>query len=261
MTISIAATWKHRGDVLAKRFTDTAKWDKAWFRKLSPPEKCVWMFLCDRCDHAGFWDIDMDALHFFVGTTWRIEDLTSTFGDKITLVGKDKIFIPDFVEFQYGNLNPKNRVHNSIIQKAEKLLKKKGRSSPLKAPSNGAMEMDMEMDMEMEKEKDPAKILFDAWNENRGQLPEAEKLTDERRSKARSQFKKYPDLAHWLTVLERWKASEFCTVKWRPTIDDWLKENKRTVTLEGKYDDRGSLSGDGRPQSISEILKTEKAGA
>lgn len=244
---------------MAKRFTDTGKWDKAWFRKLSPTEKCVWLFLCDRCDHAGFWDVDMEAFQFFVGTTWRIEDISSTFGDRIQICG-DKIFIPSFIDFQYGNLNPKNRVHNSIIQKAGKLLKKKGRLSPVK----GAMEMDMEVEMELDKEKEDGEIeklnpktLVELWNANCGVLPKAEALTEKRISHSKAQLLKHPEPEYWLGIISRWLASDFCLVKWKPNFDDLVNENKRVATLEGKYDNRFEkrISDDGWEATARRVLE------
>lgn len=138
---------------MAKRFTDTGKWDKAWFRKLSPTEKCVWMFLCDRCDHAGVWEIDIDALEFFVGTKWRICDLESTFGDKIKVVGETKLLVTGFIDFQYGDLNPDNRVHKSVLNRLEKLAP----SKPLISTLEGAKDKDKDKEQDKAKDKDKEK--------------------------------------------------------------------------------------------------------
>ena len=52
---------------MAKRFIDTKMWDKAWFRKLSPKNKLIWLYLLTRCDHAGIWDADWDLAEFMIG--------------------------------------------------------------------------------------------------------------------------------------------------------------------------------------------------
>ena len=52
---------------MAKRFIDTKIWDKAWFRKLTPKNKLIWIYLLTRCDHAGIWDADWEAAEFFIG--------------------------------------------------------------------------------------------------------------------------------------------------------------------------------------------------
>ncbi len=134
---------------MAKRFTDTGKWDKAWFRKLSPLMKTTWGFLCDRCDHAGVWEIDTDALEFFVGEAVQLDALLSTFGDRLKQIG-NKILIDGFAEFQYGHLNPCNRVHKSVLDRLERLAPNK----PLKSPLKGAQDTDTDKDKDADKEKE-----------------------------------------------------------------------------------------------------------
>lgn len=130
---------------MAKRLTDTSKWDRASFRKLSPKLKCAWQFLCDRCDHGGIWEIDLEAMGFFIGEEFSLAEILESFN--VEQIGEDKLFIPDFIEFQYGSLNPSNRVHQSVIQRAES-LKIKG----LKRSLQGAMDKDIEKDKEKEEE-------------------------------------------------------------------------------------------------------------
>lgn len=47
-----------------KRFTETNKWDDPWFRALSAPYKLIFSYVTDRCNNAGFWEIDADAMAF-----------------------------------------------------------------------------------------------------------------------------------------------------------------------------------------------------
>jgi hypothetical protein len=82
------------------------------------------------------------------------------------------------------------------------------------------------------------RVLVEIWNSDCGPLPKIEKLTDSRKTKAKSQLANYPDLGHWREVLTKWKISEFCRDDWRPTFDDWLSESKRIRTIEGAYDNR-----------------------
>jgi len=109
---------------MSKRFTDTKIWDQAWFRKLSPRLKEAWRFLCDKCDHAGIWHIDIDAISFFVGEPVSLNEILDAFN--VTVIGskKDRLFIPGFIEFQYNckasELNPENKVHKSVLSKLEK---------------------------------------------------------------------------------------------------------------------------------------------
>jgi hypothetical protein len=138
---------------VAKRFTDTGKWAKSSFSKLSLKLKLVWVYLCDNCDHAGIWDPNLELMSFQIGTKITEADIEAL-GDRVERRG-DKLYLPSFVAFQYGNLNPENRVHKSILEKVQKLspaiTPRKVSLSPLQGAMD--MDMDMELDMELEEEK------------------------------------------------------------------------------------------------------------
>lgn len=159
---------------MAKRFTDTRKWRKAWFRMLSPKMKCAWAYLCDNCDGAGIWDIDMDAMSFDVGDKISLVDLHETF-DVVEMPG-DKLFIVGFIPFQYKNLNPKNRAHfgimNKIIEMTEGLplgdealtLVKKFKTL-IRPPIEGQL-TPQEKEEEKEKEKEKEEKVLEPKNLN-----------------------------------------------------------------------------------------------
>lgn len=138
---------------MAKRFTDTAKWDHAWIRKLSPKFKCALFYILDKCDHAGIWVADFDAMSFNIGESITQQEFENAFSDKIRLIKNDKYFIESFIDFQYGELNPENRVHKSVLSK----LEKEGANKPLKSPLKGAKDKDKDKDKEKDKDKDKAK--------------------------------------------------------------------------------------------------------
>ena len=50
---------------MSKRFTDTDKWKKQWFRKLKNDNKVFWMYLLDQCNHAGIWEVDFELANYF----------------------------------------------------------------------------------------------------------------------------------------------------------------------------------------------------
>jgi hypothetical protein len=110
---------------MAKRFRDTKLSREAWYRKLKPAFKCTWDFLCDECDEAGMWSIDMDALAFFIGEEIILTEFMDAVNrDKLRLeiYNDDKIWITGFCEFQYGQLSESCVPHRKIII----LLKKYG---------------------------------------------------------------------------------------------------------------------------------------
>lgn len=139
-----AVEWSRGVVQMAKRFTDTGKWDKGSFMDLAPKMKLAWAYLCDKCDHAGIWDVNTKLMSMQIGWDYSLEDLLSGLRDRVELRNGSKLILKEFIEFQYGNLNPSNRVHNSILQRVKSLAP----SKPLVSPVQGAMEMDMEMDMD-----------------------------------------------------------------------------------------------------------------
>ena len=106
---------------MAKRFTDTNKWDHAWFRKLKPAMKAAWIYILDKCDHAGVWTADFEALSFHVGEEITQCGLEQALDGKIDLISDDKYLISSFVDFQYGQLRDNNTVHVSVANRLKKL--------------------------------------------------------------------------------------------------------------------------------------------
>lgn len=105
---------------MAKRFTDTDKWRKPWFRKLDTKAKLVWMYLADNCDHAGIWPAAFDLLSLDVGFEVTESDLINWFGEKIFPID-DKIWIKSFFEFQYGKSKDSFNAKIVAIQSLKKL--------------------------------------------------------------------------------------------------------------------------------------------
>ena len=123
---------------MAKRFTDTDKWKKPNFRGLEAPYKLLWMYIMDDCDHAGFWIVDLEVASIRIGFNISEADALNNFSELIEVAqGGSVWFIREFVDFQYGKLNPKNRAHNSVIN-----LLEKNKIKPLKSPSKGVKDKD-----------------------------------------------------------------------------------------------------------------------
>lgn len=188
---------------MAKRFTDTNKWDQAWFRKLTPRLKCLWMFMVDRCDHAGVLEIDFDSMSFFVGEIVVIEDIETHFLDQIEIVSDTKIIITAFIDFQYGELNPENRVHKSVISRLERLALKKGLKSTLKGTKDKYKNKDLNNintnkgDKNFEKEIE--KIYSEHYPLKIGKQKGVEKLSREIRSEY--------DLDQLVIAIARYKST------------------------------------------------------
>ena len=101
--------------------TDTDKWKKRFVRELSPQHKLLWFYILDDCNHAGIWEVDLEVASIRVGFDLSHDNLPSSFGEKvISFDNGDKWFIPDFIDFQYGELNPNSNVHKSVVSLLEK---------------------------------------------------------------------------------------------------------------------------------------------
>jgi hypothetical protein len=117
---------------MPKRFTETAKWEDDWFLGLSAMHKLLWFYLCDRCDHAGVWQVSQNAVNLFLGSPVDLSEALRTFGERIDASKPSYWRLTKFLEYQYGlPLNPSNKVHASALA----ILEKHGYSSPLQAPT------------------------------------------------------------------------------------------------------------------------------
>lgn len=153
---------------MAKRFTDTEKWKKPFIRGLEAPYKLLWFYVCDDCDHAGIWQVDMDVAQIRIGETVSEKIALQVFGEKIVPIdGGNKWFIPSFIEFQYpSGLNPSNKAHGGIIQTLKKINLIDENFKPLTSPLQGAKDMDkdkdkvMDKDMEMDTDFGKSENLF-----------------------------------------------------------------------------------------------------
>lgn len=141
---------------MAKRFTDTEKWKKQWIRALPTEYKLVWIYLLDDCNHAGIWDVDIDVLKLKLGIDVTEESILKAFNGRVQVINSGhKWFIPKFIEFQYGELDPNIRPHSSVID----ILKKEGVYKGYKSPLLGRKDKDKA------KDKDKNNIRFDEiWN-------------------------------------------------------------------------------------------------
>jgi hypothetical protein len=149
---------------MGKRLTATEKWDKAWFRKLSPRHKALWQFLTDRCDQAGMWEVDFEsASHFINDVTPITEEDLKVFGNRLEKFSNDKIWIVDFISFQCGDLSEKSPAHRPVF----KLLKKYNLlDRVLRSLQCRVQEIEIEIEKELEPEKEEEKETYGQKTEN-----------------------------------------------------------------------------------------------
>lgn len=141
---------------MAKRFTDSNKWDDAWFLELKPELKLFWFYLLDKCDHAGIWKVNFRLASFLTGVTLSQGDVLSVLNNRVRVIRDDIWFLPKFIEFQYGALNQKNRAHASVIKilSSYNLINKQGALKGLYDNPKGVKDKDKDKDKVKDKDKD-----------------------------------------------------------------------------------------------------------
>jgi len=150
---------------MAKRYIDSDIWDKRWFRELPPELKCVWIFLFTKCTHAGILEVDEERWNFEIGAKINKAEILETFNGKIIeFCDGKKWFLPKFVEYQYGLLDKKNRVHASVIShlKDSKIPPEKYKTLVRVAQGSknnalGSKDKNKDKNKDKDKDKDPDK--------------------------------------------------------------------------------------------------------
>lgn len=150
---------------MAKRFIDSELFKKDFMRGIKPSYKLLWIYLCCDCTPAGIWQCEFDIAQLRLQQKVNWDEARKVFGERIIeLDGGAKWFLPDFIEFQYGQLSIKNTAHINtikILNKYELLdqdLKVLRRG--LEAPLEGAKYKAMDKVKAKEKEKEGRKHLF-----------------------------------------------------------------------------------------------------
>lgn len=108
------------GVEVAKRFTDTKKWRMAWYRKFGSQKRDLWNYLHENCDFDGLFELDLEHMEFELGFQVTIDLIKEVLQGKIIFAADDRIFLPAFVEFQYGELSESVRCHASVIRNLKK---------------------------------------------------------------------------------------------------------------------------------------------
>lgn len=106
-----------KGEVMPRRFTITEKWSDSWFRRLSVEGKVLFSYLCDVCDVAGFWEIDLELATFNTGISKSKIPAVFKQLSKAYIENDRFIFLQNFLHHQ-GNfpLKVNNNAHKGILK-------------------------------------------------------------------------------------------------------------------------------------------------
>ena len=139
---------------MSKRFTDTEKWKRPWFRSLPIEYRLFWLYICDNCDISGIWYVDVSLASFLIGAEIEIEKAKMHLAKQISEIENgQRWLIKDFIPFQYGKLTLNNNLHRSIMATLS-LRGMAGAYMGLVSPTPGAKVKDKVLDKDKVKVKD-----------------------------------------------------------------------------------------------------------
>lgn len=197
-------TGNQKGLNMAKRFTDTTKWQDDWFLNLSAEDRLFWFYLCDNCDHAGIWRISQKAAELMLGYSIDLDKFLQVAGDRLKKIDGDYWHLTKFCAFQYGVLNLSNSAHRGAL----KILEARGLEAPYTQPKPSPKP-------HKDKDTDKVKVTDTEFNDWYSVYPRKQKREDA--------FKAWCDLAPDAELQATMKAVIPAQIKGH----EWWKEEKK----------------------------------
>lgn len=227
---------------MAKRFTDTTKWNDEWFSELNNEEKLAWIYILDTCDHAGIWKKNLRLLNFQIGSSFVEDDLKQVFAGKFIEV-KDKWFIPKFIKFQYGNTFLTSN-QKAVISARELLIdlgivqqNDKGTLTLMIELPNPYITLTEELDKSSvtlkDKDRDKEQVKNEEQNKNKNEDRDEEQNKNEDRDKSRDEE---TDINEKIKRKHQLKEELLVIFKTVPNIEVLIKRNDwDTIERSDKY--------------------------
>jgi hypothetical protein len=100
---------------MAVKFTNDKKWDDVWFSQLTMEQKVMFMYLCDKCDIAGFLEINEKIATLQTG----VDDVRGTIESlsKSVLYKDGYVWIKKYLKHQKNlPINMRNGAHKAIVK-------------------------------------------------------------------------------------------------------------------------------------------------
>ncbi|HEY8272123.1 MAG TPA: hypothetical protein VIG33_14630 [Pseudobdellovibrionaceae bacterium] len=103
---------------MAKRFTNTDKWDDDWFLELPPLMKCVWEYLRDKCDGGtGFAKVSFTRMSRDIKGKVTREAFDKHFSERVHWINEDRLWVIGYLFEQFKNLSSTNKAHINMAKK------------------------------------------------------------------------------------------------------------------------------------------------
>lgn len=150
---------------MAKRFVDNEIWKKEWFQDLSLKHKILIKYIFENCDIAGVIEMNYRLASFLIGekiTKTDIEEINNA-KEQFYFIDNNKIYIRNYIEFQYGTLSENCKPHKPVIDKLKKygIYERvwKGFAKGIDTLEEKEKEKEQDKEKEQEKEKDKEKEI------------------------------------------------------------------------------------------------------
>lgn len=104
---------------MAKRFTDTEKWNDDWYISLDNDYRIIWQWLLDNCSHAGICKRSMKLLNMMCNTSILEDELILIMCGRVIIIDNNW-FIPNFLKFQYSTLHSQKPAIISVVTELSK---------------------------------------------------------------------------------------------------------------------------------------------
>jgi len=103
---------------MSKRLTVTEKWQDVWFQDLEPLPKLMFVYICDNCDCAGFWEINYRLAAYQTRIEQNsIETVMQQLSNSYLTDGKF-VWLKNFMKHQgYLQLSPKHPVRQGCTKR------------------------------------------------------------------------------------------------------------------------------------------------
>lgn len=112
---------------MAYRYSDTLKWQDEWFVDLKTTEKLLFIYLCDNCDIAGFFEISNRRICFDLGIK-EADFIGALKGLERGLIISDDnkcLLVKNFIRHQKNlPINSANKSHIGILKRFDLYSKK-----------------------------------------------------------------------------------------------------------------------------------------
>lgn len=102
-----------------KRFTETTKWEDPWYMELPSKFKLLWSFICDKCDCAGVWKVNLRLASVQIGEKFTLSEVEKAFQGRFVMLDSERLWVVKFVQFQCGALSENCPAHKPIFRKLQ----------------------------------------------------------------------------------------------------------------------------------------------